>query len=52
VALAGYVPRPDPARPPLVFSILTNNFVCRTAQAKAAVDRFVSELARTAGWDE
>ena len=50
VALSGYVPRRDPKRPPLVFSILTNNFVCKPTQAKAAVDRFVGELAQRAGW--
>jgi D-alanyl-D-alanine carboxypeptidase len=50
VALSGYVPRPDASRPPLVFSILLNNFVCSTGQAKAAVDKFVGVLTRRAGW--
>jgi len=50
VALSGYVPRPGPQRPPLVFSILTNNFVCKTSQAKRAVDRFVGVLASSVGW--
>ena len=50
VALSGYVPRPGADRPPLVFSILVNNFVCKTSQAKAAVDRFVGVLAQRAGW--
>lgn len=49
VALSGYVPRQN--QEPFVFSILVNNFTCPTADAKAAVDRFVQELARAAGWE-
>ncbi|MEZ5965605.1 MAG: D-alanyl-D-alanine carboxypeptidase/D-alanyl-D-alanine-endopeptidase [Planctomycetota bacterium] len=50
VALSGYVDRPDPKVPPLVFSILLNNFTCDTQAAKDAVDALVQELARAAGW--
>jgi D-alanyl-D-alanine carboxypeptidase/D-alanyl-D-alanine-endopeptidase (penicillin-binding protein 4) len=50
VALSGYVPRPDPAAAPLVFSILINNFTCSSDQAKAAVDTFVGALASAVGW--
>ncbi len=50
VALSGYVSRPDAKAPPLVFSILVNNFTCQTATAKAAVDSFVNALAHHTGW--
>jgi D-alanyl-D-alanine carboxypeptidase/D-alanyl-D-alanine-endopeptidase (penicillin-binding protein 4) len=50
VALSGYVPRPDPAAPPLVFSVLLNDFTCDTSLAKAAADAFAQALARAAGW--
>jgi len=50
VALSGYVPRPDPSDAPLVFAVLLNDFACTTDAAKAAVDAFVQELARAAGW--
>jgi hypothetical protein len=33
-----------------VFSILVNNFTCESDAAKAAVDAFVEQLARHAGW--
>lgn len=47
VALSGYVPRADGAEP-IVFSILVNNFTCRTQNVKDAVDRFVEALVRHA----
>jgi D-alanyl-D-alanine carboxypeptidase/D-alanyl-D-alanine-endopeptidase (penicillin-binding protein 4) len=50
VCLSGYVPRPDPAAPPLVFSVMLNDFTCDDAAAKAAVDAFVQRLAAFAGW--
>jgi D-alanyl-D-alanine carboxypeptidase/D-alanyl-D-alanine-endopeptidase (penicillin-binding protein 4) len=50
VALSGYVPRPDANAAPMVFSVLLNNFTCQTQAAKDAVDAFVQELARAAGW--
>lgn len=46
VALSGYVPRRGNRRKPLVFSVLTNNFVCTSRQAKAAIDTFVKVLAQ------
>ena len=48
-ALSGYAQLADGTA--VVFSILTNNWTCETADAKAAVDRFVDALARHAGWD-
>ncbi len=51
VALSGYVPRPDPSAPPIVFAILTNDFVGDDVAARAAVDRFVQALAQHAGWN-
>ena len=48
--LSGYVARPDAAQPPLVFSLMLNNFTCSTDEAKAAIDAFVQELAVQAGW--
>lgn len=50
VCLSGYVPRPDPEVPPLVFSVMLNDFTCEDAAAKAAVDAFVQQLAVVAGW--
>lgn len=50
VALSGYLPRPDADAPPLVFVTLVNNFTCGTDAAKAAVDAWVEDLARAAGW--
>ncbi len=50
VALSGYVVRPKADEDPIVFSILVNNFTCRTADAKAAIDSFVEALCRHAGW--
>lgn len=50
VCLSGYVPRPDPEAPPLVFSVMLNDFTCSDAAAKAAVDAFVQQLAVVAGW--
>lgn len=50
VCLSGFVPRPDPGAPPFVFSVMLNDFTCDEAKAKAAVDVFVEELARAAGW--
>lgn len=52
VCLSGYVPRPDPAAPPLAFVVMVNDFTCPTRAAKAAVDTFVEELAAIAGWRE
>lgn len=49
VCLSGFVPRPD-GTAPLVFSVMLNDFTCDEAKAKAAVDAFVEELARVAGW--
>ena len=48
VCLSGYVERPAGA--PLVFSVMLNDFTCPSAEAKAAVDRFVEELCRSVGW--
>lgn len=48
--LSGYVVRPDPAAPPLVFSVMLADFVCDGDRAKAAIDAFVQELAAAAGW--
>jgi D-alanyl-D-alanine carboxypeptidase/D-alanyl-D-alanine-endopeptidase (penicillin-binding protein 4) len=50
VCLSGYVPRRDPAAPPLVFSIMLNDFTCDDGVAKAAADEFVQRLAAFAGW--
>jgi D-alanyl-D-alanine carboxypeptidase/D-alanyl-D-alanine-endopeptidase (penicillin-binding protein 4) len=50
VALSGYVPRPTQGAEPLVFAILLNNFTCEVSAARDAVDTFVQELARAAGW--
>jgi len=50
VCLSGFVPRPDPAAPPLVFAVMLNDFTCADAAAKAAVDGFVQRLAAFAGW--
>jgi len=50
VCLSGYVPRPDPAAGPLVFSVMLNDFTCDEAKAKAAADAFVQRLAALAGW--
>ncbi len=50
VCLSGYVPRPDPAAPPLVFSVMLNDFTCSDDEAKSAIDAFVHRLARAAGW--
>ena len=50
VCLSGYVPRPDPAAAPLVFSVMLNDFTCSTGAAKAACDAFVDELCTFAGW--
>lgn len=49
VALSGYVMRSEPDTP-IVFSILVNNFTCDTQTTKDAVDAFVQDLARFAGW--
>jgi len=43
-ALSGYVLRKDPEAPPLCFSVLINNFTCRSADAREAMDRFVVSL--------
>jgi D-alanyl-D-alanine carboxypeptidase/D-alanyl-D-alanine-endopeptidase (penicillin-binding protein 4) len=50
VSLAGYVPRPDPSAPPLVFAGLVNDHTCDAAAARGAVDAFVQRLAAHAGW--
>jgi D-alanyl-D-alanine carboxypeptidase/D-alanyl-D-alanine-endopeptidase (penicillin-binding protein 4) len=50
VCLSGYVPRPDPAAGPLVFSVMLNDFTCDEGKAKAAADAFVQRLAALAGW--
>ncbi len=50
VCLSGFVPRPDPAAPPLVFAVMLNDFTCADDAAKAAVDGFVQRLAAFAGW--
>lgn len=47
--LSGYVPRADPAAPPLVFSLLLNDYTCANGEARAAMDAFVQELAAIAG---
>ena len=49
-ALSGYVLRPGDDASPIVFSVLLNNFTCSSADARDAIDRFVSALARHAGW--
>ncbi len=49
--LSGYVDRPAD-RPPLVFSIMLNNFTCPTDAAKAAIDAFVARLCVASGWSE
>lgn len=49
-ALSGYVVRPNEGAAPLVFSVLVNNFTCDTQAAKDAIDAFVQQLARVAGW--
>jgi D-alanyl-D-alanine carboxypeptidase/D-alanyl-D-alanine-endopeptidase (penicillin-binding protein 4) len=51
-ALSGYVLRPGENTPPLVFSVMLNNFVCSSAEARDALDSFVIALARHAGWEE
>ncbi|MDA0933884.1 MAG: D-alanyl-D-alanine carboxypeptidase/D-alanyl-D-alanine-endopeptidase [Planctomycetota bacterium] len=43
-ALSGYVLRKDPEAAPLCFSILINNFTCRSSDARDAMDRFVIAL--------
>jgi D-alanyl-D-alanine carboxypeptidase/D-alanyl-D-alanine-endopeptidase (penicillin-binding protein 4) len=43
-ALSGYVLRKDPNAAPLCFSVLINNFTCRSADARSAMDRFVIAL--------
>jgi D-alanyl-D-alanine carboxypeptidase/D-alanyl-D-alanine-endopeptidase (penicillin-binding protein 4) len=45
VCLSGYVPRADAAVPPLVFSVLWNDFTGADDEPKAIVDAFVQELA-------
>lgn len=45
VCLSGYVPRSNLLAPPLVFSVLLNDFVCGDDQARAAIDAFVQALA-------
>ncbi|MCB9883888.1 MAG: D-alanyl-D-alanine carboxypeptidase/D-alanyl-D-alanine-endopeptidase [Planctomycetes bacterium] len=50
VCLSGYVERRDPAAPPLVFSVMLNDFTCSDDEAKAAIDAFVQRLAVLAGW--
>jgi D-alanyl-D-alanine carboxypeptidase/D-alanyl-D-alanine-endopeptidase (penicillin-binding protein 4) len=52
VGLSGYVPRPDPGAAPLAFAVLLNNFTGSDAEAKAAADAFVTELARSVGLPE
>lgn len=47
VGLSGYVPRQD--RPPLVFSILVNDFLAPTAKIKRLVDRLVDTICEVAG---
>lgn len=47
--LSGYVPRADPNAPPLVFSLLLNDYTCANGEARAAMDAFVQELAAIAG---
>jgi D-alanyl-D-alanine carboxypeptidase/D-alanyl-D-alanine-endopeptidase (penicillin-binding protein 4) len=47
VALSGFVPRDPPAGPPVVFSILVNNFTSASDAAKSAVDDFVVALVRS-----
>jgi D-alanyl-D-alanine carboxypeptidase/D-alanyl-D-alanine-endopeptidase (penicillin-binding protein 4) len=50
VCLSGFVHRQNESEPPLVFSVMLNDFTCEDALAKAAVDAFVQRLARAAGW--
>lgn len=45
VCLSGYVPRANLLAPPLVFSVLLNDFVCSDDEAVAALDAFVQALA-------
>lgn len=45
VCLSGYVPRANLLAPPLVFSVLLNDFVCSDDEARAAIDAFVQALA-------
>ena len=49
VCLSGYVERAGGGAP-LVFSVMLNDFTCSDDAAKAAVDAFVQQLARAAGW--
>jgi D-alanyl-D-alanine carboxypeptidase/D-alanyl-D-alanine-endopeptidase (penicillin-binding protein 4) len=44
VCLSGFVPRRDEAAPPVVFSVMLNDFTCDDAAAKRAVDAFVQRL--------
>jgi D-alanyl-D-alanine carboxypeptidase/D-alanyl-D-alanine-endopeptidase (penicillin-binding protein 4) len=48
-ALSGYVLRRDAEAAPLCFSILMNNFTSRSADARAAMDRFVLALVESLG---
>jgi serine-type D-Ala-D-Ala carboxypeptidase/endopeptidase (penicillin-binding protein 4) len=50
VCLSGYVPRPDPAASPVIFSIMLNDFTCDDTAAKVAADTFVQRLAAAVGW--
>ena len=50
VALSGYVERAEDGAPPLVFSILVNNFTAATGAVQGAVDTFVNAVATHAGW--
>ena len=50
IGLSGFVMRPDAGRPPLVFSILVNNYTSSSSSARGEVDAFVHEMARVGGW--
>lgn len=52
VCLSGYVPRSNLLAPPLVFSVLLNDFVCSDDEAVAALDAFVQALAAAVRGDD
>lgn len=51
VCLSGYVPRPNLLAPPLVFSVMLNDFVCSDDEARAGLDAFVQTLAAAVAGD-
>jgi len=49
-ALSGVLYPPDPATPPVFFSVVLNHYTCTSAEARGAMDRFLDALALAAGW--